>query len=214
MASRTVHPVVPLLAATVLGVLLGLVARGGDRAALQTVHYLTALGGPWLVVAFAAGALSGAGSRRAGALRGAACVITGVVTYYLVMWRVEHLTGPQYAVPVAVAWSAGGAVVGACFGWLGAAWRADGSGRARWAAVLCGGLLGEALLLHELWVRPAAQYAVTAQAVGAVVLLAVLAPRPRTWPAVVPVLAVTATGFAVAAYILREGARVVGWAGA
>jgi len=205
----------PFLAAVTGGVALGLAARAGDRVPLGTVHLLTALGGPWLVVAFAAGALGPPDRRVAAAVRGATAIVAGVLTYYVSMWRIERLTGPGYAVPVAVAWSLGGAVVGACLGWLGARWRGSEVGvRASWAALLCGALLGEAVLLHELWSGRSADRAVGAQVLGAAMLLGLLAPRPRTWPAALPVLAASTATCAVAALLLRESARAAGWAGA
>ncbi|PTL59121.1 DUF6518 family protein [Paraconexibacter algicola] len=215
---------VPLLVAVALGVLLGLAARAGDHAPVGTVGAATALGGPWLVVAFAAGAVGarvGAGGRvarrreaRAGAVRGAVCVIAGVVVYYAMMWLVERRTGPGYAVPVATAWSLGGVVVGGSFGALGAAWRTGGPWASRWAAVLGGALLGEAVVLRALWERPDLERVAALQALAALVLVAALAPRPRAWPAALPVLASTAGAFALAALVLREGARAAGWAGA
>lgn len=199
--------------AVVTGVGLGLAARAGDRAP-GLAHDLTALGGPWLAVAFAVGVAPA--RLRVGAATGATCLVTGVLTYYALMWQVEHLAGPQYAVPVALAWVAAAAALGAAFGALGAGWRAGrGDARSvRCAALLAGALLGEALLAHALWTRPAAEQAVALQALVAVALLVALVPRPRGVALALPLL-VGATGTsAVLAHVVRETARTVGWAGA
>src|SRR5829696_208903 len=172
---------------------------------------VTALGAPWLVAAFATGALLGRPLR--GAAGGAALLSAGTLAYYLVQVGVA---GPGPAVglaDIALGWAIAAFVVGAAMGVLGALWR-----RARLtaltAAVPAAALAGEAVALAAVWHGRVAAALLLAELALAAVLLPLLAHRRV---ALLPAAAVAA-GLAVVVAIgeteLREAMRVVGWRGA
>jgi hypothetical protein len=123
-----------------LGIALGMFSWGADG--LPSV--LGALGnavGPWLAVAFTAGALQPGLGR--GAAAGAIGLLTAVVVYYaagLLSWPGV----PQELVSIVVAWLAVAAAAGPLLGAAGAVWAAG----TRWApialGILAGGLGAEA----------------------------------------------------------------------
>jgi hypothetical protein len=137
-----------LLAAVALGVVLGLFSWWGDRlppepgGATAVVITLGSLPGPWLVVAFTAGAISG--RARSGALAGLLALGAAVATYYVVRTPSEG----SFFGGVFIAWLVVAALAGPVFGLAGGAWR---TARRRWStagvALLGGALLGEAALL-------------------------------------------------------------------
>jgi hypothetical protein len=197
----------PALAAAVVGGLaVGTVARGLDHLASPSAHWLSALGAPWLAVAFAVGAFGG--SRRAGAAAGALALALGVGVYYLLFHFVEHRASGGYMVTVGLGWALGALPAGAVFGWAGAAWwhrRGPAS-----TAVLAGALLGEALLLRTIWSRPVALRILVLEA-GVALACALLLTRERV--RALGATAVVAVACLVVELIARDALRGVGWAG-
>lgn len=200
----------PVATGLALGVVLGVVAR--VARAVPDATWWASLGGPWLAMAFAAGAL--APGRRRAALAGATAIVAGTVTYYILMAAMAGAASARYAVAMIVAWSLAGAAIGAFFGRAGAAWRRGRAAFARTAgaATLGGALIGEALLLRVAWDSPWAQRALLLElAAGA--LAAVALARDRRVAGLV--LAVGAAGVFIAAEaVVRETLRAAGWAGA
>jgi hypothetical protein len=210
------RPTPRLLAAVVGvgGIGVGLAARASDHASDPLLRWAGTLGGPWLLAAFTLGAFTR--SRRRGALAGAGVLAVGVVTYYAVFRLVEERTSTAYALAMGVAWTAGALPIGAAFGWAGGAWRR--TREPRWAAVLAGALVGEALLLWlqgrvagGTWRQPDAVRALELQALIGLAAAAVLSParlRALAWTAAVALAAVAAEA------TVRETLRATGWAGA
>jgi Family of unknown function (DUF6518) len=170
-----------------------------------------ALGGPWLAAAFTIGVL--AGSRRRGALGGAAALALGTAAWYLLTVVAGGRAAVAYAAPVAAAWAIVALGAGALFGLAGAVWR-DGGRRARAAAIaaLSGALAGEAVLLAGQWAGRAAALVLALELTAGLGLLAVARRRAP--------LALTLAVFAVAAVVfagvedgVRDTLRLAGWAG-
>ncbi|WP_354699838.1 hypothetical protein DSM112329_00096 [Paraconexibacter sp. AEG42_29] len=210
---RPTLPVV-LLAAVLGGGVVGLAGRATDHTTSSLLYWAGTLGGPWLLAAFLIGAF--AASPRRGAIAGAATLVVGVITYYAIFGLVEERTSRDYALGVGAAWTAGALPVGAAFGWAGGAWRRTRG--PRWAAILTGALLGEALLLYlqgrvlgGVWNQDEALHALRVQAIIGVLGAAVLTTKPLralgwTGGVALAVVVVEAT--------LRETLRAGGWAGA
>jgi len=148
------------------GCALGIVSRLGDWLP-PALAWLVNIGGPWLALAFALGALTR--SVCQGALYGALALIGAVVGYYGWMHIVERQANLAYLTSIAAVWFAVAIVGGAVFGTAGASWRAR-----RWwrgaigVALLSGALAGESLLLLP---RP---YNITQKGVFVVELTAAL----------------------------------------
>lgn len=194
-------------AAVVGGLVVGAGARGLDQFEARTVHWFSALGAPWLIAAFLIGAF--VGRRRLGAAAGGAALALGVVVYYAIYHFVEHGMGVVYSTTVGAAWAIGALPAGAVFGWAGAAWHQR---RGPWsAAAVAGALLGEALLLQQIWHRPLAVRVLVIEA-AAGVLCALLLSRQRG--RAVALTGAVAVLVVVAELAVREGVRAVGWAGA
>ncbi len=194
-------------AAVAGGIVVGVGGRLLDQFPARTVHWFSAMGAPWLVVAFVVGAA--VGHRRVGAYAGGAALGLGVLLYYAIFHWVEGTFGLGYIVPVALGWTAGAVAAGAVFGWAGAAWwQRCGA----WAtAALAGALVGEAMLLGTLWSKPLATRLLVIEAVLGVAC-ALLLTRDRLRALVLTGgVAVTVV---VAELTVREGLRAVGWLGA
>jgi len=171
--------------------------------------WVSALGAPWLVLAFAAGVVTRT-HRRAG-LAGATFLLLAVGAYY-VPFVVVDSGAARYAVKIGLAWGAVAAVLGALFAVAGATWIQDPRSRsgAIAAAVPGGALAGEALLLRTQWHSAGAPEALRIELGAAVVLAALTARRPLALTAAV--LAVVTAG--IAADELRDLLRAAGWQGA
>lgn len=182
------------------------------------LYWVVALGVPWLVAAFAAGAL--VGDRRWGAVAGATALVVGTLAYYAL--RVVLGGGGPLGdgmmlrgAPVVIGWCAAAVFSGALFGHAGALWRGGGAvATVAGTALVSGALIGEALLLTTEWAGRGARLVLAAElAIGAALpfLLA------RRWTLVVPALAlaaVVAVAVAITEDGVRDALRVVGWNGA
>jgi hypothetical protein len=131
-----------------LGLALGLFSWWGDRlppepgGAIAVIITFASLPGPWLAVAFAAGAI--AGRPIGGLIAGPLTLGLAVGTYYVARGLSEGFLIAE----VAITWLLVAALAGPVFGLAGGAWRA---GLRRWSSIgiglLGGSLLAEAALL-------------------------------------------------------------------
>lgn len=170
-----------ILVPVLLGLALGMFSATGDGVQVMVINGLANAASPWILVAFAAGAIQLA--PRLGTIAGAVALIVAVATYY-----VGFLAGgASFVVPFVLVWAVAAMVGGALFGLAGGAWRAD---RARWGAaaiaLVSGLLLAEAahrLILLQVWTgiewdRTYMQVAV-ADVIGAAALLLLMVDRER-----------------------------------
>ena len=183
--------------------------RGGDELAALG-RAAVALGGPWLAVAWAVGAVVGRPVRAA--VTGGAGLALGTFAWYAAS-AVAGGPAEDYA-RVAPAWAAVALAAGAAFGLAGAAFARGGLAMrmAPALALVSGTLAGEALLLFSEWTGRASRAALAAElAVAGAVL--VLGAR-RTAPLAALVLAGLVTvGIAGAEDAVRDTLRLAGWRG-
>jgi hypothetical protein len=171
----------------------------------------TALGGPWLAAAWGLGAL--AGSRRRGALAGAAALVLGTFCWYFVSLAIHGPPAVGYVVPVSMGWSllAGGA--GAAFGLVGALWRdGDPVARAASIALLAGALAGEAVLLFGKWTGQVTSLVLGIELLAATTAL-MLSRRRAPIMLTLSLFIVAAVAMAGAEDAARDTVRLVGWRG-
>jgi hypothetical protein len=206
-----------VLLATVVGLALGTAGQMGPELH-PALHWVVALGVPWLVAAFVAGAL--VGDRGRGALAGAVALVFGTLVYYanrvgFGAGAIDGISVPLRGAPVVVGWCAAAAGGGALFGLLGAWWR-RGSPLAEVAgtAVISGALVGEALLLTHEWSGRAAQLVLTAELAAGAGLPFLLTRRHRLLVPALILTAVVALAVAVTENSVRDALRGVGWRGA
>jgi hypothetical protein len=183
------------------------------------LYWIVALGVPWLVAAFAAGALLG--DRRWGAVAGATALVVGTLAYYALRAGLGGggiLGRDGFAVrgaPVVIGWCAAALLSGAAFGLAGALWRRGGTvAHVVGTALLSGALVGEALLLTQEWTGRGARLVLAAELAIGATLPFVLSRRRAL---IVPALALTAlvaVGVAVTEDGVRDALRVAGWGGA
>jgi hypothetical protein len=203
--STTRQVAIPLL----LGVALGLFSARGDGVRIMVINGLANAASPWILVAFAAGALQSA--PRSGAVAGAIALLTGVVTYY-----VGFLAGGAgFLLPFLAVWAIAAILCGGLLGLAGGARRADRTGWGVPAVALVSGLLlAEAvhrLILLQVWTgiewdRTYMQVAV-ADVIGAGLVLLLLDRRVwRTAALAVPAVALLGLG------LLMAGNAVLGLA--
>ena len=137
-----------LAIAAALGLLLGLFSLVGDGARLTVVVGLANAASPWLVTAFAAGAV--ARHPRRGAVAGALALAIAVVVYYVGLLARD--SAPADIGITTLAWIGVAVLAGPAFGAAGGAW---GDGREPIAVgILAGALLAEAayrFILLEAW---------------------------------------------------------------
>jgi len=204
--------------AVAVGVALGV--AGQTASDLHPgLRWVVALGVPWLVTAFLAGAI--VGDRWRGALAGALALVVGTFAYYAL--RVTLGGGGPLAAggellrgaPVVIGWCVASLGGGAAFGLAGAEWRRGGAlATVAGSALVSGALIGEALLLAGEWAGRGARVVLAAELIAGVALAFVLA---RRWTLLVPALALTAfvaVGVAVTEDGVRDALRAVGWNGA
>jgi hypothetical protein len=183
--------------------------RGEDLAVAGSTA--TALGGPWLAAAWGLGAL--AGSRRRGALAGAAALVLGTFCWYFVSLAIHGPPAVGYVVPVSMGWSllAGGA--GAAFGLVGALWRdGDPVARAASIALLAGALAGEAVLLFGKWTGQVTSLVLGIELLAATTAL-MLSRRRAPIMLTLSLFIVAAVAMAGAEDAARDTVRLVGWRG-
>lgn len=210
------------LRAVLLGILLGLVLGVAGQLAPdidRRLYWFAALGVPWLLTAFAAGALLG--DRARGALAGAIALAVGTLAYYVlrVSFGGGGLLGQEGFVmrgaPIVIGWCALAVLSGALFGLAGAMWRrGDGVANVAGTALASGALVGEALLLTREWTSPGARLVLAAElALGATLPFALSRRRSYILPALA-LTAVVALGVAMTEDGARDALRGVGWNGA
>jgi len=124
------------------GLLLGVATRLAHDLPPEW-QFIARVGVPWLVVAFAVGALAG-GTRR-GALDGAVALVVAILAYY----ALPHVLNRPFYTPLGLWWLFVAVPGGAIFGALGAVWR-GGRAVVPIAALLSGALVAEALIF-SLW---------------------------------------------------------------
>ena len=151
-----------LVVAVVSGALLGVLSRLGDGLPAG-LSGLSDIGGPWLLLAFALGAL-GRRPMRSAAL-GAASLAFAAASYYGYIELLQGGAARVHVGSVALFWVMVGLGSGALFGCAGQCWR-SGNSWARVGAVsgLTGALVGESLLqatqaAPQIWLVVAAELA-------------------------------------------------------
>jgi hypothetical protein len=199
------------LAAVPLGVALGSAGQLIDMVD-DRLRWAGALGVPWLVVAFAAGAV--ARERAAAIVAGAVTIVVGTGSYYAL--HVAASMNLRLApVVIATGWALAGIACGGAFGWAGAEWRTrrgEGLGAAAAAAAIGGALVGEALLLSQEWSGRAAEAILAAELVAGALLPVLLIRRPVALA--IGLTAVAAIVMGVAESEVRAALRDIGWRGA
>jgi Family of unknown function (DUF6518) len=202
---------------TIAAVLVAGALLGGGVQVAEGVFGLpnapTALGAPWLVAAFAVGALI-RGRVTAGAA-GALMLGTGTGLYYAAVVVAYGRSSADYATAMVVLWGFAAAVAGAGMALTGCAWRsASGTRAALLAAVPAAALAGEAMLLSTTWHGPVADATLAAEfACGAAVLLLLSWRRAPMGQVLASALALT-FAFALAEAEVRDFMRAAGWQGA
>jgi hypothetical protein len=195
-----------LLAALLLGVGVGLFSSRADFLPPETpLHVLVAMGnaiGPWVAVAFLAGAIQG--DARRGAVGGAVALMAGVTTYYLAALLFWGHGVPSFLSQLFAVWLVVGLVAGSVTGAAAGGWAVHD--RFRWIgpALLAGALLAEAayrFIEVEGWLgidlaRTGVQVALI-DSIAALVVPALLLKRPRWLVAYAGSVAIGAAGLLV-----------------
>jgi hypothetical protein len=195
------------------GVAIGLAGQAGDKVP-GAPAYITALGAPWMLLAFSLGAL--ARKPLLGALAGGAALVIGTEAYYLAQIALTDGRTIFYATAMGIGWGGSAAIAGALAGSVGGWWRSECSEQERSVAgALPGALLtGEALLLSQEWTAPAARALVAAELMLGIGLLWLHIGTSRR----VFVAAVAACGLTMAVVLgehsVRETLHAAGWNGA
>src|SRR4051812_15370857 len=200
-----------------VGIALGAGGQGIDHFDAR-LRWVAALGVPWLLVAFALGALVGwAGSRVSARTKFAAAALTGAVAlvvatgawYALHVWWTGHI---RYTAHVAVAWVPAAALCGAVFALAGAGWASGGRvARPLSAAVAAGALIGEVLALDGEWPTRGAQAVLAAELCAGLLLPFLLARRAAA--AAFALTIVVALAMGLAEQEIRSTLRAAGWQG-
>jgi hypothetical protein len=195
------------------GVMIGLLGQAGEKVP-GAPAYITALGAPWMLLAFALGAL--ARKPLLGALAGAAALVIGTEAYYLAQIALTDGRTIFYATAMGIGWGAASAVAGAIAGAIGGWWRSERSERERSiAGALPGALLtGEALLLSREWTAPAARALVGAELlIGVALLWLHIGTSSRVAIAFAAACGLT-MAVAFGEHSVRETLHAAGWNGA
>jgi hypothetical protein len=192
----------------VAGVAVGGLGWISDEGPLL-VRWTSAIAAGWVIGAFVVGALAGAAWKAA--VAGAATIVVGVGTYYVLFHFVSGTLSLKYGMVVGFAWSTVGIGIGAVIGWAGDAWRRRHA-RAIGAALLSGALAGEAILLLGQWENRAARVVLICELVLGAMLPYALA-KDRLIRAV-PLSAAVAVAVVVIEEAVRTALRMTGWAGA
>lgn len=172
------------------GVALGVFSRLGDQLPVSAAG-LANIGGPWLILAFALGALV---RRPTGAVASGSLGLTcAVASYYAYIEIFQGGAGRSHLGSTAAFWLIVGSSAGAIFGFGGEQWR-WGRQRNRIASVivLAGALVGEGLAVLIERVGPVSWIVATVEiAVGLITPVVLLRHGPLR-------LSATATGIVVA----------------
>jgi len=143
-----------VLLAVAAGAALGFAGQTGSDLH-PGLRWVVAIGVPWLLTAFFAGAI--VGDRLRGAIAGALSLAIGTVAYYALRVALGE-GGPLHAAyalrgaVIVAGWCAAAIGGGAAFGLAGALWRSGGAlATVAGSALVSGALVGEALLLTQEW---------------------------------------------------------------
>ena len=160
-----------VLLAVAAGAALGFAGQTGSDLH-PGLRWVVALGVPWLLTAFFAGAI--VGDRLRGAIAGALSLVIGTVAYYALRVALGE-GGPLHAADalrgavIVAGWCAAAIGGGAAFGLAGALWRSGGAlATVAGSALVSGALVGEALLLTQEWTGRGAQLVLAAELVAGV----------------------------------------------
>ncbi len=209
-----------------LGFGLGWMGRWTDAGAFRGSAEFARLGGPWLVGAYVAGAISGwrrgpYGGLLVAALGGAVAISLGSLTYYaLLAWLDPGEV--RRAVKLGVGWASAGVVIGGAVGALGGLLSARTPPGARpWlqgasVGTLGGLLAGEAIALLWVWNSTSLRtIALLEGLAGAGLVVIAAVGRPWRWAlAALLAAALTVAVAPITATLVRETRRTIGWAGA
>jgi hypothetical protein len=199
------------IAVLVAGALLG----GGMQVAEPVFglpNEVSALGAPWLVSAFAVGALI----RRplAAGVAGALLLGTGTALYYSALVYGYGSGSLRYAALMTIAWGALAGAAGAAMAASGAAWRTtEGRRAALCAALPAAALAGEAVLLSRSWSGGASAIALGAELLAGLVVLLLLSWRRVPFGQAMATAMVMALAFALVEAEVRGLMRGAGWHG-
>jgi hypothetical protein len=176
-------------------------------------YQVSAMGAPWLVSAFAAGAFI---RRRVVALvAGALMLSAGTVLYYAAIVVAYGRTAGEYATVMTVTWGTLAGVAGGAMGFAGAAWRgASGTRGALLAALPAAALAGEAVLLSFTWSGAMSGLALALELAGGLAILLLLSWRRLPLGQALAGAVTLAVAFAVVESEVRDVMRAAGWHGA
>ena len=187
---------------------------GGMQVAeplLGLPNEMTALGAPWLVSAFAVGALIR--GRVTAALAGALLLGTATALYYAALVYGYGRGVGEYATVMTATWGTVAAAGGAVMAATGSAWRTASDRRAALlAAFPSAALLGEAVLLSFTW--PGDRAALAAELACGVAVLLLLSWRRAPLTGALARAVALAFAFALAEAEIRGFMRAAGWHGA
>jgi hypothetical protein len=207
-----------VLLAVAVGLALGVAGQTGPDLH-PGLRWVVALGVPWLVSAFAAGALIG--DRGWGALAGAVALVVGTLAYYALRVALGGggILGVQGFVvrgaPMVIGWCAAAVLSGALFGLAGAAWRRGGVlANVAGTALVSGALIGEALLLTQEWTSRGGRLVLAAELAAGAALPFVLSRRRSLIVPALALAAFVALAVAVTEDGVRDALRLTGWNGA
>lgn len=207
-----------MVASLPVGIALGAGGQGIDQVDAR-LRWIAALGVPWLLVAFALGALTHHAaarsvSRRAlllgAATSGALALSVATGTWYAA--KVLATGHAVYPASMTGAWLPAAIVSGALFALAGAGWA---SGHRIWrpvgAAVAAGALIGEVFALDSEWSSRAAHAVLALELCAGLLLPFVLARRAML--AAFALTLVVAFAMGIAEQEIRSTLRAAGWRG-
>jgi Family of unknown function (DUF6518) len=202
---------------TIAAVLIAGALLGGGVQVAEGVFGVpnapTALGAPWLVAAFAVGALIP--GRITAGLAGALLLGTGTGLYYAAIVVAYGRNRAEYATVMAALWGCAAGIAGAGMALIGCAWRsASGVRAALLAAVPAAALAGEAALLWTTWNGAVAGATLAAELACGIAVLLLLSWRRAPLGQVLASAVALSFAFAVVEAEVRDFMRAAGWHGA
>jgi hypothetical protein len=190
---------------------------GGGMQVAEPVFGLpnevTALGAPWLVSAFAVGALV----RRpvVAGLAGALLLSTGTALYYAALVVGYGRGAGDYATVMTATWGSLAAAAGAAMAVAGSAWRTtSGTRGAVLAALPAAALAGEAVLLSFSWSGGMSGLALALELLTGIAVLVLLSRRRVPVAQALASAVALAFAFAFVESEVRDLMRAAGWHGA